>query len=378
MPLWVGASGVQSLLHLLVDRLDSAQARGTAVQSVALTEKTWPALFGASRESQKEALWENVQQLCKWGWLKVTPAGAVGSVSGYDHSPRISVLDEGAVRKAAGRPERVRSSVERWREAIEQHLEANAAVKKAAGEFCIDMPDRSMAEVVAQLNGIKAIGGSPLLLREVSARLFWGMSKVLDNRQGLVAALLDVDECPFAESPIQLQVYLPDTGFSGVLFIENMMSFEQATRSGTNVFSNLALVYASGFKGSAQRLRRREGASLYYSSKGVLGGATKDVFEKWLLDREIETSTYFWGDLDWSGMRILAAMRSTFPSMTAWQPGYAPMLAHLMAGQGHSPEAADKRGQRALTSTGCGFADGQLVPELRQQERFVDQELFTF
>lgn len=378
LPLWVGSPEIQSLLHLLVDRLDSAQARGTMVQSVALTDKTWPGLYGAPRESRKEALWENVQQLCQWGWLKVTPIGAVSSVCGYDHSPRVSVMDETSVRKAVARPERIRSPVERWREAIDQHLQGSLAVKKAAGEFCIDMPERSMNEVVERLNALKSIAGSPLLLREVSARLFWGMSKVLDNRQGLVAALLEADECPFAESPIQLQVYLPDAGFSGVLFIENMMSFEQANRSGSNVFSNLALVYASGFKGSAQRLRRREGASLYYSSKGMLGGPAKDVFESWLFDGKPETPAFFWGDLDWSGMRILAAMRSTFPSLGAWQPGYAPMLAHLVAGQGHSPEAADKKGQRALQASGCPFADAHLLPELFRQERFVDQELFTF
>lgn len=80
---------------------------------------------------------------------------------------------------------------------------------------------------------------SPLMLREVSSKLFWGMSKVLDSRTGLVAALLGVDECPFPESPIQLQVFLPPGGFSGVLFIENLMSFEQAIRSRSLSFGKL-------------------------------------------------------------------------------------------------------------------------------------------
>ncbi|WP_232256011.1 hypothetical protein [Caballeronia glathei] len=45
-------------------------------------------------------------------------------------------------------------------------------------------------------------------------------------------------------------------------------------------------------------------------------------------------------------MRILAAMRNTFFELTAWTPGYAPMLAVLEAGGGHPPEAADKQGQK--------------------------------
>jgi hypothetical protein len=86
---------------------------------------------------------------------------------------------------------------------------------------------------------------------------------------------------------------------------------------------------------------------------------------------------YFWGDLDYAGMRILAAMRSSFPEMTAWAPGYAPMLAALLAGGGHSPEAAEKQGQRAVVSSGCPYADGQLIPALSRTGRYLDQELFT-
>ncbi len=75
-------------------------------------------------------------------------------------------------------------------------------------------------------------------------------------------------------------------------------------------------------------------------------------------------------------MRILAAMRSSFPGLEAWETGYAPMLASLEQGQGHSPEAAEKQGQRALAGTGCAYADNRLLPALREMGRFVDQELF--
>eukprot|EP01030_Chromulinospumella_sphaerica_P002435 gene2435-2386_t len=241
-----------------------------------------------------------------------------------------------AVRKATGRMARQKTALERWREALSLHLDATDEVKKVAGDYCIDMPDREMAEVVERLNGLRALADTHMLLREVSAKLFWGMSKVLDNRTGLVAALLGVEECPFSESPVQLQVYLPIGGFSGVLFVENLMSFEQAMRSKGQAFSKLALVYASGFKGSAARLRTPEAVSL-----------------------------------------ILAAMRNNFPVMQAWEPGYQPMLQSLLAGQGHSPEASDKKGQRPMVAFGCPYADAHLVPALTAHGRFVDQEQFT-
>lgn len=375
---WLRVPGIQSLLNKLVDRLDSAEARGSAsAQTVALNGSTWPALYQAPMESDKELLWEQFLKLVEVGWLQVTPVAAARSIAGYDKQPRVKVLDVESVRKATGRLERPRTAAERWREAIDTHLDASDEAKKAAGDYCIDMPDRDMAEVVAKLNILKSLAGTPLLLREVSSRLFWGMSKVLDNRTGLVAALLGTDECPFPESPIQLQVYLPHRGFNGVLFIENQMSFEQSTRSTNPAFSKLALVYASGFKGSAARLRNPETVSLYFSHKGELGGNRADYFSSWLFVKNIAIPVWFWGDLDWSGMRILAAMRSNFPEMQAWQPGYGPMLESLLEGHGHSPEAADKRGQRPLEAVGCPYADSQLVAALKARGKFVDQEQFS-
>lgn len=377
-PLWLSSDAVCNLLNLLVDRLDSADQRGSSrTQSVSVTEKTWPALYNSPFESHKEELWEHVVEMCRWGWLQVKPDTAVRSQSGYASQPRIRVVNEPAVREAVGRPHRLKSSNERWREAVEKHLQASAAVKQAVGEFYIDMPDRSMDEVVLQLNRLPELAEQPLLLREVSARLFWGMSKVLDKRQGLVAAVLGVEECPFSESPIQMLVFLPPGGFEAVLFIENQISFERATRSTSGVFNRLALVFASGFKGSAQRLRTAQSVSIYYSQRGELDVADRKMFETWLQAFGVDLPVYFWGDLDWAGMRILRAMRASFPQLTAWEPGYARMRDRLMQGAGHSPEAADKKGQVPVLDTGCAYTDAQLIPALRAEGKFLDQEFFT-
>jgi len=374
-PLWLFSPGVRELLTHLVNRLDSAEQRGAKAQSAGLNEKTWPTLYKAPFESRKEELWEHFGEMCDWGWLSVKPPSAAKARSGYDAAPRVTVLDEDSVRQAVGRPERAKSSVERWRDAVNAGLEASDTVKRTVGDYCIDMPDHSMSEIVQQLNRLPSFADQPMLLREVSTQLFWGMSKVLDKRQGLVSAILVVDECPFPESPIQLQVYLPLAGYRGVLFIENLMSFEQALRSKSGAFDDLAIVYASGFKSSAQRLRSAAGCSVFYAGNGALGGDLKVAFEAWLFGRGA-TPVYFWGDLDYAGMRILSAMRTTFPDLTAWSPGYAPMLAVLLAGGGHSPEAAEKQGQRPLASSGCAYADGQLIPAMAKVGRYIDQEMF--
>lgn len=374
LPLWVQSGPVQQLLNLLVDRMDGAEQRGSGrVQSVGLGERTWPALYKATRESEKEDLWEHVKAMAAWGWLEVKPETALRLRSGYATSPRLVAADVVAVRTAVGRLERLKSAPERWRLAVNSGLEASTEVRSAVGEYCIEIPERTMAEVVERLNLLPGLAEKPLLLREVSSQLFWGMSKILDKRQSMVAAILGTDECPFPESPVQLQVFLPQGGYQGILFIENLMSFERAIRSRGQAFGALALVYASGFKGSAQRLRRPDGCSIFYSGRGVISQDVRDGFEAWLFGREARPA-YFWGDLDWSGMRILAAMRSTFADLGAWEPGYRAMLEALCAGHGHPPEAADKAGQRPVASTGCSYADGALLRALSAEGRFVDQE----
>ena len=115
--------------------------------------------------------------------------------------------------------------------------------------------------------------------------------------------------------------------------------------------------------------------SLFYARQGSLAAISHETVEKWLFSDSPSLPAWFWGDLDWSGMRILRTLRETFREVGAWEPGYAPMRAILLDGRGHQPEAADKRGQQPLASTGCGYADAQLLPLLGRG--FVDQELFS-
>lgn len=378
LPGWVGSPVVQELLHALVDRLDSAQTRGSAsVRTVPLNKIVWPSFYDQPFESDREALWQQARELATFGLIVLTPERAARAATGYDMSPRIGVVDAARLRAAVGRPERLKTASELWREAVYEHLQGDESTKKVVSGYCIELEGHAPASIVQRLNELRRQAQTPgLLLRELSARLFWGMSKVLDDRERLVAAVLGVDECPFPASPIQLQVTLPRGQSAGVLFIENAMTFEKAMRSTAAEYDSLALVFASGFKASAKRLRNPEGASLFYSRRGCMEPGELAAFEHWLFQGK-EMPVYFWGDLDWSGMRILATLRDTFGDVAAWKPGYAPMREHLVAGGGHRPEAAEKRGQQPLAATGCAYADRQLVPFL-DSLGFVDQELFNF
>jgi hypothetical protein len=169
--------------------------------------------------------------------------------------------------------------------------------------------------------------------------------------------------------PLLVAVCLP-CEMRGVLFIENHDSYVRAAAGTYAETTDLALVYAAGFKGSATRIRERSGAMLHYAS------AHHDAsgFERWWFrESPPQWPVWFWGDLDFEGMRILKGLREQFAA-GAWEPGYQPLLALLAAGLGHAPEAADKANQKPPESTGCPYADKVLLPILMTGRRFVDQE----
>lgn len=211
--------------------------------------------------------------------------------------------------------------------------------------------------------------GRAMPLREASAQVFQGRSKVLDNRDELLR-LLGAAAGQFTEPPIQLLVDLPASP-RAVLFVENLVTFERMADRRGAAWQHDVLVYAAGFKGSARRLRTREGCRLY-----VRGGkADPRPVQDWLFEGTGWPVAFF-GDLDAAGLRILAALREGFPQAHAWQPGYEALAQRLEQGGGHAPEQADKALQGEPLPTGCAYADTRLLPLLQACGRFIDQEAF--
>jgi len=225
------------------------------------------------------------------------------------------------------------------------------------------------------------LSGLSMPLREASARVFHGRSKVLDNRDELLR-LLGASPGQFWEAPIQLLVDIPPA-FDEVLFIENLVTFERMADARYAEWRGSLLVYAAGFKGSAKRLRNRNGCRIYLRASHADSLALEpsaarglEAVGAWLFGRA-DISVRFFGDLDFSGMQILASLREVFPDAAAWEPGYSKLLSVVSSGGGHLPEAANKERQVDPVATGCRYADDALLPALRKIGRFVDQEGFA-
>lgn len=216
---------------------------------------------------------------------------------------------------------------------------------------------------------------SPLSCRTLSARYFDGDSKFLDQREGLLRQLFADISHQIKSRPILLSVAIP-RNIDSILFIENQESFLECVAQ--NIHPKLektALVYSAGFRGTSERIRSKEGVAFTHMMETA--PAAKTAFEQWWYGKEETWPCYFWGDLDYDGMRILATLRNTFPQLEAWRPGYEAMLAYHQKGVGHAPHEAKKESQRPISITGCQYADEILLPLVRSSQLFLDQEVIS-
>lgn len=367
---------VLTIANVLLDRLEHGTQERVRPPRLKLDNRNAPSLFAANaRESDYQ--WSLVQKMADAGWIRLILDATTEAMPGYYRNPRVELADEGALRAVTARPaERLPEWHDHFLAALATMLPPDHPALSEAARTTLPLQTYDPKLIAEKLLAVRSLADEPLLLREVASQLFFGQSKALDGKESLIAAVLSLRDCPFPESPIHLMVQLPSVPFTAVLFVENSASFEALARRRPASTEHLALIYASGYRCSARRLRTADGASVYFASATLPSLDERDRFCAWLTRNGPEIPVAFYGDLDYAGMSILARLRSSFPHAIAWQPGYDAMLASLRAGSGHPPEAARKGGQQDPISTGCLYADDVLLPALRQYGRFVDQELY--
>ena len=213
-----------------------------------------------------------LEDLCATGWVRLILAKERDFAGWVDRKPQLELLDFDAL---AGWARFLRKE-ERWNQKLLAHLrdhwEQNSGpAKQELLDYLGRSPVLALAEVPADdalhcLNALRSIctSGAPMPLREASARVFHGRSKVLDSRDELLR-LLGASPGQFWEAPIQLLVDIPPT-FDEALFVENLVTFEEMAERRLPGWSRSLLIYAAGFKGSAKRLRSRQGCRIYVRS----------------------------------------------------------------------------------------------------------------
>ena len=330
-----------------------------------------------------------LNDLCSTGWVRLLLAKARDFAGFVDRKPQLELVDFDALADWAG----YQRLADRWNRKLvaflSEHWEPTPATPRhALLDYLNRSPVLALAEMSAEeatqsLSSLRSLcaSGAAMPLREASARVFQGRSKVLDSREELLR-LLGASSGQFWEAPIQLLVDIPPA-FDEALFVENLLTFEQMADRRRSGWARSVLIYAAGFKGSAKRLRSRQGCRLYLrpTQRGealtldASAARGLDAMGAWLFGRS-ELPVRFFGDLDFAGMQILASLREVFSKAEAWQSGYGELIRVLSEGGGHLPEMASKERQTDPGITGCLYADDELLPLMRQHGRFVDQEVF--
>ncbi len=371
-PVWLGQEAeITALLHAVLDRFDRQPGGLRTIRVYIGAERYLPSLSRA--DAQADQTWALVRELERFGLMAIRSSRR----NPYDPEWKGARLgfapDSEVTLRTWLERQRVEPAMQLWRRAVQDRAHAFPGDPELLLRRRVAIPGRTAEAVVAAFASMAAVS-RPVTLRQLSARSFWGDSKILDDRVDLVTGLFPNLEISARSMPVN--VFLPET-YAGVLFIENQDTYAAATAGQPVECRSFALVYASGFRSSGARVRSREGVLLHYAGPGA--ESLKLRFERWWFDCAAAAGpVWFWGDLDFAGMQILKSLRSRFESLDAWRAGYEPMVAALRAGGGHGqavsedPEQGDS-GQVDPGLIGCPFADTILLPAIREHGRF-DQE----
>ena len=123
-----------------------------------------------------------------------------------------------------------------------------------------------------------------------------------------------------------------------------------------------------------------DGSGIYFDANCNLSGEDKNKFLSWFYtdidSGDLELGVYFWGDLDYSGIGILYALKSNFPHIEAWRAGYEAMKKIISSGEGHTPESTKKGNQTRPSVPLCDKYERGLIVNMEDSNgiHFLDQE----
>jgi len=353
------------VLHIILDKLDKQPIleRSNKI-SVLVNKKNFPELF-----SGDEFIEEKIQELITYSIFELKVASKKRYEPLVEQNAKLIFNSEyeEMLREYYHREVKI----DPWIEALNKYdFSFDYELKKILLQKPIKILGKSSDDIVKRLIEWAKNSKKGNSSREESGRCFWGISKIFDvNEELRVYFSLEL-------LPITLLIHSHSSVVNKVIFIENLETFYQSSDSKSEVFTNTLLIYASGFKASAKRVRHRSGSKIFFSPDCHLSEKNRLLFFSWFY-KEIESdiSVYFWGDLDYAGMHILKALKISFPTIDAWRIGYDPMVKSLDKGFGHTPKMANKEKQYEVDDfLGCSYADEVLIPLLWEKGIFLDQE----
>lgn len=218
---------------------------------------------------------------------------------------------------------------------------------------------------------------SSLGLRTLSAICFWGHAKFLDAYRMALQSALGDDSQLIQLRTIMISVYIAEQP-KAALFIENFESFRSVVNAveTSPLNKHLHVIYSAGYRTCSEFIRDAQHTqTVHFNSCSM---ASHRQFKNWwFTPHDHSLSSFFWGDLDFEAMGIVKGLRRRFDNTRSWTSAYQSMLSKIDQGAGHAIAGTEKVNQRDPLNTGCDFADTIILPFIRSQNRFCDQEILT-
>jgi hypothetical protein len=381
-PVWFHDSAAKPVVDLLrwfilqLNILEQDQRNRKLTRK--LTAKTLPALFDYGQPDDIDFLKEALQSLAETPyniWNLSLPRGGDSQTTVI-----FNYAAEPVAREWLNMP-RIDPAQQAWIDAIakwQAPIGLDTATLTLSNYPGVYPPEDLLHSLTGLIAFVHQNNKEKFSWRRLSAGFFFGDSKYLDSisRQQWLLSVCPRLLAHIESRTLLLNVFLVDEP-EGILLIENQDTFCWLMKISADVEAvrHLTLVYSQGFMGSAQRSRDVHAVQFMYEGRLDNNSAFQ---EQWFPSDTVTQPIYFWGDLDYAGIAIIKSLRQVFPSLTAWVPGYQPMLEALREGAGHTPFQATKMAQVVPDACGCDYADRELLPELMQSRRFIDQEWVTW
>jgi len=367
---------IRVLLERFIDRLDKYggfehrhKRLLEPLDNPVLTDLSQP-----TRTGDDDVLWTLIQELAEAGVVSIAykrrprtddPPWRHASLS---FQPRA----EAPIRAALGRviTPTFRAN---WQEAVRQ-LADHFAMPEFVEALPVQVYGLEPREVLTRLIQVpRLLEQRPMSLYQLSALLFHGDSKALRDREGWLQMAFGLDEEALVRRPVLIEAWMPNE-IKGVLLIENLDSYLEASNGGWPGVECFVLIYTAGFRGAASRTRDPRHARFHWSDSGSMDDRCRRFAEDWCREGPLSIPAYFCGDLDWAGFDMFNALNDVIPGLIPWEPGYNAMIHAQRLGMGHTPEQAGKLEQRDPKASSSPFIQS-IIRSMERDPRFVDQEV---
>lgn len=322
-----------ALLHRLLDKADSGRMRWQLKCSARET----PELYDFADQNQVDVVWDDLKQLAKLGVLDLKLKAR--------QRPGNNDYDDGLIQLKYEAEETVRLWLDRpafdprqhlWDSALERYLHVFEDGGEALRREVLRFPGRTYEQLAGAFATIPAALEKPMTLRQLSARCFWGASKFLDRKELLLLATFPSLANKLLSRPLLLSAYLP-AGFEEVLFVENQDTYLGLVGLAP---ARTGMIYLAGFRGAA--LRVREAGQAVFSYVNQVSPEERERFISfWVGERQLPS--FFWGDLDFAGMAILAALKQVFPGWRRGSQVTSPWWIYCARGEVTPPSEVTRR-----------------------------------